>query len=124
MADARADFVHATNKDTGEPIPRVAPLRVGFGLTWFTGPWTARGEINTAASQHRVPQSQNERQTGEYALVNAQVSYRFNAGAARGLAFVKLSNIGNATARMATSQLREIAPLGGRALAAGVRFDF
>jgi iron complex outermembrane receptor protein len=124
VADARADYVHATNKDTGEAIPRVAPLRVGFGLTWFAGQWTARGEINTAASQRRVPQSQNERQTGEYALVNAQVSYRFNAGAARGLAFVKLSNIGNATARMATSQLREIAPLGGRALAAGVRFDF
>ena len=79
---------------------------------------------NAAASQRRVPQSQNERQTGEYALVNAQVSYRFTSGAARGLAYVKLSNLANATARMATSQLREIAPLGGRALSAGVRFDF
>jgi len=124
VVDARSDYVHATNKNTGEPIARVAPLRFGLGLTWFTGPWTARGEINTAASQRRVPQSQNERQTGEYALINAQLSYRFSTGAARGLAFVKLSNLGNVTARMATSQLREIAPLGGRALSAGVRFDF
>jgi iron complex outermembrane receptor protein len=124
VADARADYVHATNQATGEAIARVAPLRLGFGLTWFAGRWTARGEINTAASQHRVPQSQNERQTGEYALVNAQLSYRFNAGATRGLAFVKVANIGNSTARLATSQLREIAPLGARALTAGVRFDF
>jgi iron complex outermembrane receptor protein len=124
VADARADYVHATNQATGEAIARVAPLRLGFGLTWFAGRWTARGEINTAASQHRVPQSQNERQTGEYALVNAQLSYRFNAGATRGLAFVKVANIGNSTARLATSQLREIASLGARALTAGVRFDF
>ena len=124
VADARADFVHAANKATGEPIARVAPLRVGLGLTWFSGRWTARGEVNSAASQRRVPQSQNERQSGEYALFNAQVGYRFNAGPTRGLAFVKLSNIGNTTARLATSQLRETVPLGARALSAGVRFEF
>lgn len=124
VLDARSDYVHATNKSTGEPIPRVAPLRFGFGLTWFAGAWTARGEVNTATSQRRVPQSQNERQTGEYALVNAQLSYRLSSGTTRGLVFVRLSNLGNTTARLATSQLREIAPLGGRALSAGVRLDF
>ncbi|MBL8383664.1 MAG: TonB-dependent receptor [Burkholderiales bacterium] len=124
VVDARADYVHATNKATGEPIPRVAPLRTAVGLTWFSGAWTVRGELQAAASQRRVPQSQSERQTGEYALVNLHAGYRFSLGGTRAFAFARLTNLGNATARLATSQLREIVPLGGRALAAGVRLEF
>jgi iron complex outermembrane receptor protein len=124
VADVRTDFVHATNQATGEPIARVAPMRIGGGLNWYTGAWTLRGEFNAAAAQHRTPQSQAERQTGEYVIANAYAGYQFRIGQSHGLAFLKLNNIGNATARMATSQLREIAPLGGRALQAGVRLDF
>ena len=121
-ADARADYVHATNLATGEPLPRVAPLRVGAGLTWFTGRWTLRGELQSAASQRRVPAG--ERASGEYVLINANAGVRFSVGPTRGLAFVKLTNLGNVSARVATSQLRDIVPLGARALTMGVRFDF
>ena len=36
----RADLVRATNTDTGEPLPRISPARVGATLAYGNGPWT------------------------------------------------------------------------------------
>jgi iron complex outermembrane receptor protein len=40
--DWRADTVRATNEDTGEPLPRIAPRRVGAALVYGQGPWSAK----------------------------------------------------------------------------------
>jgi len=40
--ELRGDIVRATNRGTGEPLPRIAPLRAGASLVWGQGPWAAR----------------------------------------------------------------------------------
>ena len=40
--ELRGDAVRATNATTGEPLPRIAPVRAGATLAWSQGPWGAR----------------------------------------------------------------------------------
>ena len=51
----RGDLVRANNTDTGEPLPRISPARVGATLAWGNGPWGARLGFDHYAAQRRVP---------------------------------------------------------------------
>ncbi len=44
--EARADYVHGENRNTGEALPRLAPLRLGGALVYGAGPWGARMDVN------------------------------------------------------------------------------
>ena len=48
------DYTHARNADTGEPLPRIAPLRLSAGLDWGQGPWSAGVSVTRAFAQHRL----------------------------------------------------------------------
>ena len=54
----RADLVRATNLDTGEPLPRIAPARIGATLAWAREGWGARVGFDSHAKQDRVPAGQ------------------------------------------------------------------
>lgn len=47
----RADVVRATNLDTGEPLPRIAPLRIGATLVYGNGRGT-RGLASTTTQRN------------------------------------------------------------------------
>lgn len=124
----RADVVRATNRDTGEPLPRIAPLRLGSTLVWTQGPWSVRGGVDYAAAQNRVPSG--DRATGDHALFNLAATWRMQAGVrdATLLWFAKLDNLTNQLAYSATSILTTTAfpkaPLPGRSLKVGVQANF
>ena len=120
--EARADAVRAANLATGEALPRIAPLRTSLALNYALARATWRIEAQHAAAQTRTPAG--ELPTDGYTLWNASGSYRLSIGTTRVLAWLKATNLGNREARLATSVLRDSVPLGGRALAAGVRIDF
>jgi iron complex outermembrane receptor protein len=40
--ELRGDLVRADNLTLGQPLPRIAPVRLGATLAWATGPWSAR----------------------------------------------------------------------------------
>ena len=122
--DARLDWVRGRNQDSGEPLPRLAPLRATLGLEVGQGGWSARAEIQHARRQTDVPAS--EQPTAGYKLVNLSVRYRLPLGPGDALLFVKLHNAGNqlATNASTTSTLRALSPLPGRALSTGVRFTY
>lgn len=122
--DGRIDTVRATNRDTGEPLPRIAPARVAVGLGYAKGGWTARVEVEHAARQSRV--SHDDVATDSHTLLNLSGGYRFKAGRGSGLLFAKLSNATDELAYNAASirTVRELAPLPGRALKVGLRMDF
>jgi iron complex outermembrane recepter protein len=44
-ADGHVDVVRGDNLSTGEPLPRIAPLRATAGLNWQRGAWGARAEV-------------------------------------------------------------------------------
>ena len=120
--ELKGDLVRATNLATGEPLPRIAPARLGVALNLARDNWSLRLEANHSAAQNRVPNG--DLPSDAYTLINAQASYRFSVGMTRVMAWLKATNLTDREARQATSILRDIIPLGGRALQAGVRVDF
>ena len=124
--ELRGNIVRATNLETGEPLPRIAPLRAGASLVWGQGPWGARVGFDRAAQQDRVPAGELE--TPGYTLWSAALSYRVKAGASNLLWYARLDNAGNRLAYSATSILTQTAPgkapLSGRSLKLGLQVSF
>jgi len=123
----RGDLVRATNTRTDEPLPRIAPVRVGATLAYGNGPWTARVGFDYNAAQKRVPLV-GARETDDYTLWNASLSYRQNVKRAALTWYARVDNITNQLAYSATSILTTTAypaaPLPGRTLKLGVRVNF
>ncbi|UWF51949.1 TonB-dependent receptor [Pseudomonas sp. N3-W] len=116
------DYTRAKNLDTGEALPRIAPLRLNSGLLWELDRWQARIDVEHATSQHRVPA--NESSTRGYTTLGANVGYHFDVGHSKWLAFVDADNLTNQTVRYASSILRDIAPAQGRSIQVGLRTTF
>ena len=124
--DWRADTVRATNESTGEPLPRIAPMRLGATLVYGQGPWSAKLGADWHAAQKRVPDGSVA--TGAYTLVNASVSYRQKLDTTVLQWFARLDNLTDQLAYSATSILTSTAfgksPLPGRSLKLGVQASF
>ena len=124
--ELRGDWVRAVNTATGEPLPRIAPVRVGASLVWAQGPWSARLDANHSRAQTDGPAGQLPSQP--YTLVNAALSYRQPMGASSALWFARLDNAGDVLAYSATSILSQSAPgkapLPGRSLKLGLQLAF
>ncbi len=110
------------NRDTGEPLPRIAPLRLTGAIVYGLGRWGARLEVVHASAQGRVPA--NDLTTSGYTTLGASLTYQFKAGGAQWLAYLKGENLTNQEVRLASSVLRDIAPQGGRAVRVGLRTTF
>ncbi|WP_416545593.1 TonB-dependent receptor [Limnohabitans sp. DCL3] len=124
--DWRADTVRATNESSGEPLPRIAPMRVGATLVHGQGPWSARLGADRHAAQKRVPDG--SKATAAYTLVNASVSYRQKRDATVLNWFARMDNLTNELAYSASSILTSTAfgksPLPGRSFKLGVQATF
>jgi len=122
----RADVVRASDTRTGQPLPRIAPVRLGASLLWAQGPWNARLDANHVTAQTDVPAQ--ELPTGAYTLVNASLSYHQALPTASLMWFAKLENLGDTLAYSPTSILTQTAPgkspLPGRTLKLGVQVAF
>ncbi len=116
------DYTRAKNLDNGQPLPRIAPLRLNSGLVWELERWQARVDVQHAAGQHRTPA--NETSTDGYTTLGASVGYRFDVGQSQWLAFVRGENLTDQTVRYASSILRDIAPAPGRSVEVGLRTTF
>ncbi|MEK8031323.1 TonB-dependent receptor [Ideonella sp. DXS29W] len=122
--DGHADWVRGTDRATGEPLPRLAPVRMTVGLNWQMGDWSARAEVQHAEKQTRVPD--DDTATPSWTIVNLAASYRIRLGERDGLLFAKVNNLTNELAYNASTiaTVRPLSPLPGRALMAGLRVSF
>jgi len=124
--ELRGDIVRATNADSGEPLPRIAPMRAGATLAWSRGSWGARVGFDHAARQDRVPAG--ELATGAYTLWNAALTWRTSVGATSLLWYARVDNAADKLAYSATSILTQSAPgkapLPGRSLNLGLQAAF
>ncbi|MGT2454319.1 hypothetical protein ACU4GI_14020 [Cupriavidus basilensis] len=75
-----------------------------------------------AARQTRVPA--NDTPTDAYTLLGVSITYKFKVAGSQTLVYLRGDNLTNQDARMATSILRDIAPLPGRSVKLGVRTTF
>lgn len=120
--EARADYVHGENRETGEPLPRLSPLRLGGALVYGAGAWGARVDVNWNARQSRVPSGDTP--TDAYTTLGVALTYKLKVSGVQTLLYVRGDNLTNEEARSATSILRDIAPLPGRSVKIGMRTSF
>lgn len=123
-ASAGLDLVHGDNLDTGEPLPRIAPRRVTAGLEAAQGAWRLGVGLRHAAEQTRVPATDTA--TASHTMLNVWLTWKNRLGPTEATWYAKLDNATDELAYSASSiaTMRPLAPLPGRALAAGVRLAF
>ena len=121
---AQLDSVHGVNRGTGEPLPRLAPMRASFGVDAQQGPWSGRLEWRLSARQNRVPSTDTP--TAGFGTVRANLSRQFRFGEMDALWYLRLDNLGNKLAYSSTSvaTLRDLTPLPGRSISTGVQVRF
>jgi len=115
-----ADFTRA--REGGRDLPRIPPARTTVGLLWATVNWSTGAEVQFGSSQNRV--AANETRSDGYNLVSAHVSRAFTHGHVRAEIFVRGTNLLNEEIRPHASFVKELAPLAGRGVTAGVRLTF
>ncbi len=119
----RVDGVHARQTDTGEPLPRIPPARLGATVTWERGPAQVELDMLHAFAQDDVPPGVLP--TAGYTMLDLELSWEFEAiGPVKPLLFFAIMNLLDAEARDAASFLKDIAPLPGRNFTGGVQMTF
>jgi iron complex outermembrane receptor protein len=119
---AQADYVHATDVDTGDPLPRITPMRYSVSLNYESEKWNANIEGQRVDAQDRI--APFETSTPGYTFLNASVGYKFRAGPTYNYLYLKGTNLTNEEARDHLSFLKEVLPLAGRGVAVGFRTTF
>lgn len=103
-------------------LPRISPERVSGSVDWHLGGWRGGLDVYRMMEQDKVPV--NETKTPGYTMINLRVAYEFDVGSSTLEAFAQGRNLGNEDARVATSYLRDYAPLPGRNVIIGIRGRF
>ncbi|NZA27608.1 TonB-dependent receptor [Luteimonas sp. SJ-92] len=106
-------------------LPRIAPARLGGELRWqsASGNWRAGLGAVRYASQDDI--AEYEEETAGYTLVHANLAWHLDTpGGNAWEVFLDGSNLLDREARPHTSFLKELAPLPGRNVSAGVRLFF
>lgn len=117
----RADYVRATNRDNGDALPRISPLRLGAGLQYQKERFGARLDVLRAFKQDRI--DSNELVTDGYTNLSALATYKLPTTVNLEL-FAKANNLLDQEIREHASFLKDIAPQAGRSILLGLRADF
>ncbi len=116
-----ADYVEG-DLDDGEYLPRLPPRRFGARLQYHDDRFVAGVELTRYDDQDKI--ATYEDPTPGYTMLNADLSWQLQAGDKRRLEiFFRGTNLLDEEARKHTSFVKNIAPLPGRNLAAGIRLS-
>jgi iron complex outermembrane receptor protein len=118
----RADYVHVEDVDTGEPLPRITPMRYSASLNYESEKWVASIEGQRVNRQNRV--AEFETSTPGYTFLNVSVGYKFRIKSNYNYVYVRGSNLTGEEARDHLSFLKEVLPLAGRGVTVGMRTTF
>ncbi len=118
----QGDYVRAEDTDSGEPLPRITPLRYSASLNYETEHWTASIEGQRVGRQNRT--AEFETSTPGYTFLNVSLGYKFQWGKTYNYVYVRGTNLTDEEARDHLSFLKEVLPLPGRGVVVGVRTTF
>ncbi|WP_028312436.1 TonB-dependent receptor [Derxia gummosa] len=113
----------------GENLPRIAPARLGTQVGWRKGRLDLTADIVGVLRQNRVSQSdirdgEPESQTPGHVLVGLRAQWQPRTLDPDMTFWLAVRNLFDADARVATSFLKDRAPLAGRSVVVGARFGF
>lgn len=117
-----ADLVRVRDRADGSTLPRVTPPRLGWALDYRAGPLSLTAEMRHTQAPRRL--APGETATDGFTLFNARAAWRFRWGSQTAELFLRGTNLTDRTGRHHTSYLKDLAPLSGRDLAAGLSLQF
>jgi iron complex outermembrane receptor protein len=113
------DAVRGTVDGLGA-APRTPPLRIGLSVDYAAGPWSGFVSVLRAARQDRVGVFETE--TPGYTRVDAELAHTWSLGTNRlATLFVQGRNLMNEDVRLSTSFVKDLVPMPGRSVYAGLR---
>jgi iron complex outermembrane recepter protein len=118
----RADYVRAKDTKNSLNLPRIAAPRLTLGLEKVKDRWTWDVEAQHYFEQHQT--AQNELRTESFTLLNAGFIFDVLTTQGKLGVFARVKNLLNVEARQHTSLLKDISPMAGRHLVAGVQFVY
>ena len=110
--EAGLDYVRGSLRDSGEPLPRIPPLRGRLGARYQVNAFQVGGEITATAKQERI--SGAERPTAGYELLRLFASYSFEAGRAVNTITARVENVTDELYRNHLSLIKHLVPEVGR----------
>ena len=112
LAELGFDYVRGELKETGDPLPRIPPLRFRAGLRYQRDAFQAGGELVAAADQDRVFGA--EEPTNGYQLLKLFASYSFVTAGATSTITARIDNLADELYRNHLSLIKEFVPEMGR----------
>lgn len=106
--ELRADYVQGTVSDTGDPLPRMPPFRLGAGLRWQRNAFQIGGHLRVVARQDRIFATETE--TDGYQLLRLFASYSIAQGNAVHTITGRLDNATDELYRNHLSLIKDLAP--------------
>ena len=117
-----ADYVRAKLRDTGEPLPRIPPLRFGGAIRYQGQALWGLAGVRHVWKQDRI--SEFETPTDGYTMLEAAVGCRFFFGGVVNDVILRGVNLTDEEARNHVSFLKDVAPLPGRDVSLSYRLSF
>jgi iron complex outermembrane receptor protein len=111
-AEVGVDYVRGTLEESGDPLPRMPPLRFRAGLRYQYNALQAGGEVVAAATQDRV--AVNEEPTDGYQTLRLFAAYSFQTGRGVSTVTLRADNATNELYRNHLSYLKDLVPEMGR----------
>jgi iron complex outermembrane receptor protein len=106
------DYIRGTLEESGEPLPRIPPLRVRGGLRYQRNAFQAGGDLTATATQDRL--FSTETTTDGYQLLRLYTSYSFMSGKTTNTITARLDNATNELYRNHLSLIKDLTPEMGR----------
>lgn len=111
-AEFGMDYVRASLDASGDPLPRMPPLRFRGGLRYRRNALQIGGEVVSTASQTRV--SGAEEPTEGYTLLKVYSSYSFQTGPTVSTFTLRVDNLADELYRNHLSLIKSVVPEMGR----------
>ena len=116
------DTLRGKNKTEGGNLPRIPASRLGIGFEVMQEKLDFGMKLTRSLKQDKL--GDDEEVTPAFSLLNAFASYDVSFGDSVGELFVKGSNLTDELAYNHASVLKQFAPLPGRSVEIGLKFDF
>ena len=126
LLSAYGDMVRGKNKSEGGNLPRIPAARFGFGFEVQQEKLDFGMKLTRSLKQNKVAvhDDHSEEATDAYSVLSAFASYDINIGDNLATLFIRGNNLTDELAYNHASVLKSHAPLAGRSVDIGLKFDF
>jgi len=122
LLSAYGDLLRGKNKTEGGNLSRIPATRLGLGFEVQQEKLDFGAKFVRSFKQDKL--GHHEETTPAFSLLNAYASYDFSAGDSAGQVFLRGYNLTDELAYNHASLLKQFAPLPGRSVEIGLKFDF